>query len=100
METMEAKYDEQAREAGVYIVSSCAFDCIPNDLGALLLQRTFSGELAYVESYVNISDEVRRIVRLSLCRDIKIILIGYHTVLTLELPKVADYDVSKRNVGW
>lgn len=60
METIEAKYDEQAREAGVYIVSACAFDCIPNDLGALLLQRTFSGELAYVESYMTISDGVRR----------------------------------------
>ena len=60
METIEAKYDEQAREAGVYIVSACAFDCIPNDLGALLLQRTFSGELAYVESYMTTSDEVRR----------------------------------------
>ena len=59
METIEAKYDEQAREAGVYIVSACAFDCIPNDLGALLLQRTFSGELAYVESYMTISDGVR-----------------------------------------
>ena len=58
MESMEAKYDEQAREAGVYIVSACAFDCIPNDLGALLLQRTFSGELAYVESYMTVSDGV------------------------------------------
>ena len=65
METIEAKYDEQAREAGVYIVSACAFDCIPNDLGALLLQRTFSGELAYVESYMTISDGVREIT--SLC---------------------------------
>lgn len=60
METIEAKYDEQAREAGVYIVSACAFDCIPNDLGALLLQRTFSGELAYVESYMTTSDEVTK----------------------------------------
>lgn len=58
MDSMEAKYDEQAREAGVYIVSACAFDCIPNDLGALLLQRTFSGELAYVESYMTVSDGV------------------------------------------
>lgn len=60
METIEGKYDEQAREAGVYIVSACAFDCIPNDLGALLLQRTFSGELAYVESYMTVTDGVSR----------------------------------------
>ena len=52
MELMAAKYGEQAREAGVYIVSACGFDCIPNDLGALFLQRNFSGELAYVESYM------------------------------------------------
>ena len=52
MELMEAKYGEQAREAGVYIVSACGFDCIPNDLGGLFLQRNFSGELASIESYI------------------------------------------------
>ena len=52
MELMLAKYGDQAREAGVYIVSACGFDCIPNDLGALLLQRNFSGELVYAESYM------------------------------------------------
>ena len=52
MEDMTARYDEQAREAGVYIVFACGFDSIPNDMGALLLQRTFNGELAYIESYI------------------------------------------------
>ena len=46
METIAACYDEEACDAGVYIVTSCGQ--IPNDLGALLLQRTFNGELAYV----------------------------------------------------
>ena len=52
MEKMVVQYGEQAKEAGVYIVSACGFDCIPNDLGALVLQRNFEGELAYVESYM------------------------------------------------
>ena len=54
METIEAKYDEQARDAGVYIVSSCGFDSIPNDLGALMVQKSFNGDLAYVDSYVTL----------------------------------------------
>lgn len=52
MESIEAKYSEQARDAGVYIVSACGFDSIPNDLGALLVQRSFNGELAYVDSFI------------------------------------------------
>ena len=54
METVAARYDADAHNAGIYIVSACGFDSIPNDIGALLLQRTFNGELAYVESYMNI----------------------------------------------
>lgn len=56
MENVAARYDEEARAAGIYIVSACAFDCVPNDLGALLLQKTFNGELAYAESFVNVSN--------------------------------------------
>lgn len=58
MENVALHYDEQARDAGVYIVSACGFDCIPNDLGALLLQRTFNGDLAYVESFMKFSSKV------------------------------------------
>ncbi len=56
MEQMIYKYGEQAKDAGVYIVNSCGFDSIPNDLGTLLLERKFPGELAYVESYMTIDD--------------------------------------------
>ncbi len=52
METIEAKYNEQARDAGVYIVSACGFDSIPNDIGALMVQRSFNGDLSYVDSYI------------------------------------------------
>ncbi len=52
METIESKYDALARDAGVYIVFSCGFDSIPNDMGALMVQQSFTGDLAYVDSYV------------------------------------------------
>ena len=58
MESIEAKYDKQARDAGVYIVSSCGFDSIPNDIGALVVQKSFSGDLVYVDSYVQIDGNV------------------------------------------
>lgn len=54
METVESKYDKQARDAGVYIVCSCGFDSIPNDMGALMVQKSFNGDLAYVDSYVTL----------------------------------------------
>lgn len=53
MEKMEAEYGEKAKEAGVYIVNACAFDCIPNDIGALVLQKAFPGELVYTDSYLS-----------------------------------------------
>ncbi len=56
MERMAARYDDQARDAGIYIVSACGFDCIPNDLGGLLLQKTFNGKLSYMESYISMSN--------------------------------------------
>ncbi len=62
MEMMAARYDEQARDAGIYLVSACGFDCIPNDMGALLLQRSFNGELAYMESYMSVSRGVSWVV--------------------------------------
>ena len=58
MESIAANYDEEARDAGIYIVSACGFDSIPNDLGALLLQRTFNGDLVCVDSYMVVSEGV------------------------------------------
>ena len=39
MEKMIQEYSDAARDAGVLLVSSCGFDSIPNDLGALYVQR-------------------------------------------------------------
>ena len=52
MEKVRQEYSEAAREAGVLLVSSCGFDSIPNDLGALYVQRQFHGELAHLDSYI------------------------------------------------
>ncbi|XP_026759515.2 lipid droplet localized protein-like [Galleria mellonella] len=61
METMQLVYDAQAREAGVYVVSACGFDSIPNDMGVVFLQQNWEGTLNSVESYMSsyVSPEVR-----------------------------------------
>ncbi|XP_003389768.1 PREDICTED: saccharopine dehydrogenase-like oxidoreductase [Amphimedon queenslandica] len=53
IESMVDKYDALAKEKGVYLVNCCGFDVIPNDIGSLVLQKGFNGQLAYIESYVS-----------------------------------------------
>ncbi|XP_038218291.1 saccharopine dehydrogenase-like oxidoreductase [Zerene cesonia] len=55
IETMQLKYDAQAREAGVFVISACGFDSIPNDLGVVFLEQNFEGTLNSVESYLSAS---------------------------------------------
>ncbi|KAM3959966.1 saccharopine dehydrogenase-like oxidoreductase [Aphomia sociella] len=61
IETMQLVYDAVAREAGVYVVSACGFDSIPNDMGVVFLQQNLDGTLNSVESYLSsyISPEYR-----------------------------------------
>lgn len=49
METMQLKYNDQAREKGVYVVSACGFDSIPADMGTVFLQEKFTGTVNSVE---------------------------------------------------
>ncbi|XP_050349650.1 lipid droplet localized protein-like [Nymphalis io] len=58
IEKMQLEYDEKAREAGVYVISACGFDSIPNDLGVIYLQKNFCGTLNSVESYISASNDV------------------------------------------
>ncbi|KAJ8734744.1 hypothetical protein PYW08_013994 [Mythimna loreyi] len=53
MELMQLRYDEQAREAGVFVISACGWDSIPCDLGVIFLKKHFAGTLHSVESYLN-----------------------------------------------
>lgn len=52
METIQMKYNEQAREKGVYIVSACGFDSIPADMGTVYFQEQFNGTVNSVETYL------------------------------------------------
>lgn len=52
MELMQLRYDELAREAGVFVVSACGWDSIPCDMGVIFLKQHFSGTLNSVESYL------------------------------------------------
>ncbi|KAG8199456.1 hypothetical protein JTE90_000323 [Oedothorax gibbosus] len=54
LEEMQAKYFQQAREKGVYIVEACGFDSIPGDYGISLLKKEFPGDLNSVEYFVDI----------------------------------------------
>jgi hypothetical protein len=49
METMQLKYNEQARNKGV---SACGFDSIPADMGTIFLQEKFNGTFNSVETYL------------------------------------------------
>ncbi|KAG5673996.1 hypothetical protein PVAND_003991 [Polypedilum vanderplanki] len=53
METMQLKYNDAAREKGVYIVSACGFDSIPADMGTVFLQKQFNGTVNSVEIYLS-----------------------------------------------
>ncbi|XP_028044176.1 saccharopine dehydrogenase-like oxidoreductase isoform X1 [Bombyx mandarina] len=52
MELMQLNYNEQAEDAGVYVISACGFDSIPCDLGVIHLMKNFEGVLNSVESYI------------------------------------------------
>ncbi|XP_076276701.1 saccharopine dehydrogenase-like oxidoreductase [Lasioglossum baleicum] len=52
METIQLKYDKEAKEAGIFIVSACGFDSIPCDLGVIFTQNKFDGEINTIESYL------------------------------------------------
>ncbi|XP_063827243.1 saccharopine dehydrogenase-like oxidoreductase isoform X2 [Ostrinia nubilalis] len=55
MGTMQIKYDNEARQAGIYVISACGFDSIPNDMGVIFLEKNFQGTLHSVESYLSLS---------------------------------------------
>ncbi|XP_018356001.1 PREDICTED: saccharopine dehydrogenase-like oxidoreductase isoform X2 [Trachymyrmex septentrionalis] len=53
MMEMQLKYNEAAKEAGVYIVNACGFDCIPSELGIIFTQQKFEGEINAIEIFMN-----------------------------------------------
>ncbi|XP_034235421.1 saccharopine dehydrogenase-like oxidoreductase isoform X2 [Thrips palmi] len=53
MDRMQLEHHDAALQKGVYIVSACGFDSIPDDLGLVFLQKQFKGDLNSVESYID-----------------------------------------------
>lgn len=49
---MQLKYNEAAKEKGVYVVSACGFDSIPADMGAVHFENKFAGQVNSLESYL------------------------------------------------
>lgn len=52
IENIQLKYDKEAKEAGIFIVSACGFDSIPCDLGVIFTQNKFDGDINTIESYL------------------------------------------------
>lgn len=50
MDLMQIRYDEKAREAGVFVISACGFDSIPADMGVTFLKQNFKGMFSVVTS--------------------------------------------------
>ena len=40
---MQIKYNEEAKQKGIHIVSACGFDSIPADIGLEILREKFPG---------------------------------------------------------
>uniref|UniRef100_A0A914ZLJ2 Saccharopine dehydrogenase NADP binding domain-containing protein n=2 Tax=Parascaris univalens TaxID=6257 RepID=A0A914ZLJ2_PARUN len=55
LESMQMKYDEEAKKKGVYIVGACGWDSIPCDLGFNFLKRNFNGQLNHAETFVQLN---------------------------------------------
>ncbi|KAH8382167.1 hypothetical protein KR009_002109 [Drosophila setifemur] len=53
METMQLRYNDLAKERGVYIISACGFDSIPADMGVTFVEKNFDGVVNSVENFVH-----------------------------------------------
>jgi short subunit dehydrogenase-like uncharacterized protein len=54
LEKIQYLYDDKAVETNTLIVGSCGFDSVPADLGIAFTKTQFSGDLAYVESFLTL----------------------------------------------
>lgn len=51
---IKLKYDQQAREKGLYIISACGMETIPGELGTTYVQKNFNGTVNSIDSYLRI----------------------------------------------
>ncbi|CAH1790808.1 unnamed protein product [Owenia fusiformis] len=52
LEGMQLKFNQAAKEAGVFVIGACGFDSIPADMGAIFTRDQFEGDLNHIESYL------------------------------------------------
>ncbi|XP_055328322.1 saccharopine dehydrogenase-like oxidoreductase [Paramacrobiotus metropolitanus] len=53
LESMQLRYDQQAREKGIYIVGACGFDSIPSEMGVAFTKKHFDGDLNSIETFLS-----------------------------------------------
>ena len=44
---MQFKYNEKARDSGVFVIGTCGFDSIPADMGIVYTQKKFPGNIVF-----------------------------------------------------
>lgn len=54
IDKMQIKYNDLAQEKGVYVVSSCAYESIPAEMGVLYAEKNFPGKISKYEVYRDI----------------------------------------------
>lgn len=52
LESMQLKYYDEAKKAGVYVVGACGLDSIPCEIGVAFLKEKFNGDLDAVETFL------------------------------------------------
>lgn len=53
MEQIQSKYNDVAKDKGIYIISACGFESIPVDMGVVFLEKEFGGGIVNtVETYL------------------------------------------------
>lgn len=57
IEGMQLKYNDAAREKGVYIISACGLESIPAEIGINFMQQKFKGTINFVEGYLSMFPE-------------------------------------------
>ena len=53
------QYNDLAKEGGVYVISACGFDSIPNDLGHVVLAQSMEGDVNSVESFIKVQNNLK-----------------------------------------
>jgi short subunit dehydrogenase-like uncharacterized protein len=65
LEGTQLKYNDAAKDKGVYIIGACGFDSIPNDMGQMVLADKMEGDVNSVETYLEVISSLKVGARLN-----------------------------------